>query len=265
MSSKDNSLGRVTAIHVTTTKGFAVRSVESANITRTGIAGNREFFLADIDQRLYSIPKDPIFLGFWTSYDPASGTFTVGHGDQVVCAAPIEFQSPSQRFKFDDREVSGCLAPGPWDELFSRLAGRHLRLAHCTKPGGGYDVHPVTVVSTASLGALGSELNGRPMDPRRFRLNLIVDCGPTPFLEDTWNGQTLAFGEAELNMGEGIPRCLAVENRPEDADRNLQVQRRIRAVRGATPSSWGPSVLFGVYAGVERPGTVRVGDPISTC
>ena len=38
------------------------------------------------------------------------------------------------------------------------------------------------------------------------------------------------------------------------------MQQRIRSVRGQTVGKWGPAVLFGVYADVIRPGTVKIGD-----
>lgn len=254
--------GHVTGLHVAATKGFAVRDVPSVMVESTGVVGNREFFVVDIDGRLYSVPKDPVFLGYWTSYDPESDQYVIGRGATPEVSAELGHPGESRLFDFDDRVVAGTWAPGPWDEWLSDLAGRRLRLARCLEPGGGYDVHPVTLQSTASLAALGTESDGRPIDSRRFRLNLTVDLGSQPFVEDRWDGRVIVVGGSSLRLRGGIPRCLAVEHRPWDADRSLRVQRRIRVVRGATPSSWGPSVLFGSYADVVEPGRVAVGDTV---
>lgn len=263
MTSQTGAVGRVSRLDVAATKGFALRSVPSVDVARTGIVGNREFFLVDIDERLYSVPKDPIFLGYWTSFDRGSGVFSLGRADTTECAAQVRHVGDVRPFEFDDRMVDGWWVPGPWDEALSDVAGRHLRLVHCASPGGGYDVHPVTLQSSASLAALGTELDGRPVDARRFRLNLTLDVGEVPFVEDQWAGQTLAVGACRLRLRSGVPRCIAVENRPDDGDRGLMVQQRISRLRGPMVSDWGPGVLFGMYADVVEPGSVALGDRVA--
>lgn len=253
----------VAQLYTTATKGFALREVEHIQVTASGIAGNREFFLVDVDERLYSVPKDPIFLDYWTTYDPLSNTFRVGQRTIVHTEAEVRPIGPLRPFQFDERTVMGRWTPGPWDEWFSELAGRNLRLVRCAEPGAGGDVHPVTIVSSASIRTLGYEVDGQPVDGRRFRLNMTLELGPDPYREDSWADRVLVVGGCSLKVISGVPRCVAVEHRPYDGDRALQVQRRIREVRGATPSESGPAVLFGMYAGVVSPGPVRVGDRIA--
>lgn len=260
MTAHVEAVGSVARLDIAATKGFALRCVSAVDVARFGIVGNREFFLVDIDERLYSVPKDPVFLGYWTSYERESGLFSVGRADTTECVAAVRHVGDLRPFQFDERLVDGWWAPGPWDEMLSEVAGRNLRLAHCAEPGGGHDVHPVTLQSTASLAALGTELDGRPVDSRRFRLNLTLDVGDGPFIEDAWEGRVLTVGACRLRVRSGIPRCMAVEHRPDDGDRGLLVQRRIRGLRGPMVSDWGPGVLFGVYADVVEPGRVAVGD-----
>ncbi|MEU6103336.1 MOSC domain-containing protein [Streptomyces flaveolus] len=256
------TVGSVDRLEVAATKGFALQGVPEMHVASTGIVGNREFFLVDIDERLYSVPRDPVFLNHWTAYDPASETFSVGRGETAECAQVLGHVGGLRPFRLDDRTVEGRWAPGPWDEFLSELAGRELRLVHCSAPGGGHDAYPLTLQSTASLAALGTETDGRPVDPRRFRINITLDLGDKPFEEDGWHGRALQIGECRLRVCDGIPRCLAIEHRPQDGDRTLQMQARIRRVRGATPSAWGPAVLFGVYADVVRPGRIALRDPV---
>ncbi|WP_041546183.1 MULTISPECIES: MOSC domain-containing protein [unclassified Nocardioides] len=262
MITRVEAAGTVARLYTTVTKGFALREVEHVEVTASGIVGNREFFLVDIDERLYSVPKDPIFLDYWTTYDPLANVFRVGRRTVVECEAAVRPVGPIRPFQFDERMVDGRWTPGPWDAWLSDLAGRNLRLVRCAEPGGGGDVHPVTIVSSASLASLGCELDGRPVDSRRFRLNMTLDLGPHPYREDSWAGRVVAVGDCALRVTIGIPRCLAVEHRPYDGDRKLQVQRHIRDVRGPTPGESGPAVLFGMYAGVVSPGSVRVGDRV---
>ncbi|MDR7255669.1 uncharacterized protein YcbX [Nocardioides sp. BE266] len=263
MLPKPEAVGTVAQLYSTATKGFALREVQHVQVTPSGIAGNREFFLVDVDERLYSVPKDPIFLDCWTAYDPVANTFRSGRRAVVDVEAEVLPEGPIRPFQFDERTVDGRWVPGPWDAWFSELAGRNLRLVQCAEPGAGGDVHPVTIVSSASIGSLGHEADGSPIDGRRFRLNMTLDLGSAAYREDSWAGQVLSVGDSELRVIGGVPRCVAIEHRPYDGDRALQVQRRIREVRGATPSESGPAVLFGMYARVVVPGSVRVGDPVA--
>lgn len=263
MEAQNETVGSVVRLDTAATKGFALRSVSAVDVALTGIVGNREFFLVDMDERLYSVPRDPAFLGYWTSYDRGSGMFSLGQGDTAECSAVVRPVGEIRPFEFDDRMVDGRWVPGPWNDLLSEVAGRNLRLAHCAETGGGGDVYPVTVQSTASLGALGTELDGRPVDVRRFRLNFTLDVGDVPFVEDTWAGRVVAVGACRLRLLSGVPRCIAVENRPDDGDRGLRIQQRISKLRGPMTSDWGPGVLFGMYAEVVEPGSVAVGDQVT--
>jgi hypothetical protein len=84
---KAEQVGTVAQLYTTATKGFAVNEVEHIEVTYSGIVGNREFFLVDIDERLYSVPKDPIFLDYWTTYDPLANVLRVG-GERLSSAKP---------------------------------------------------------------------------------------------------------------------------------------------------------------------------------
>jgi uncharacterized protein len=48
-----------------------------------------------------------------------------------------------------------------------------------------HDEGPVSVITTAGLRRLG-ELVGQPVDPRRFRANLLLDIPGTGFVDDDW-------------------------------------------------------------------------------
>lgn len=240
----------VAQLYTTATKGFALREVEHIQVTASGIAGNREFFLVDVDERLYSVPKDPIFLDYWTTYDPLSNTFRVGQRTIVHAEAEVRPIGPLRPFQFDERTVMGRWTPGPWDAWFSELAGRNLRLVRCAEPGAGGDVHPVTIVSSASIRTLGHEVDGQPVDGRRFRLNMTLELGPDPYREDSWADRVLVVGGCSLKVISGardawlssIVRTTATaHSRCSDASGKCAVPRRASRVlpssSACTPAS----------------------------
>jgi uncharacterized protein YcbX len=118
-------------------------------------------------------------------------------------------------------------------------------------------------VSEASVHALGDERDGRALDNRRFRMTVTV-AGVPAFCEDSWAGRTVEVGDSRVRIRGPVRRCAAVQRHPDgDADSDgVDPLRRIKDVRGVGDSEFGRGLNLGVYGEVERPGLVRVGDPV---
>jgi hypothetical protein len=112
-------------------------------------------------------------------------------------------------------------------------------------------------MSEASLDRLGEETAGE-VDGRRFRL-LFTLAGYGPHEEDEWEGRLLRIGDAAVRVGGPVPRCAATTRDPDTGVRDLDTLRLIKNYRGVRN---GEAIDFGVYAEVEQPGRVRVGDPV---
>ncbi len=160
---------------------------------------------------------------------------------------------------FYGRDVAGHTVEGPWSDALSAFAGRPLKLLRADRAGDGSDVHVATLVSRASVDELGRHagLEASP-DARRFRMLLEID-GCAAHEEDTWQGRLLRIGEALLRIGGPVPRCAVTTQDPETGERDLDTLRVIRDYREPGPSK---TADFGVYAEVEEPGRVRVGDTV---
>ena len=97
------------------------------------------------------------------------------------------------------------------------------------------------------------------VDAGRFRM-LFELAGCDAHEEDGWEGQRLQVGEALLRVGGPVDRCAVTTRDPDTAERDLDSLRVLKDYRGQRESDG--AVLFGVYAEVEEPGLVRVGDPV---
>ena len=115
-------------------------------------------------------------------------------------------------------------------------------------PAGGpfVDLAPVHLLTTASLGAAGT-------DVRRFRPNVLVEVDGDGFVEDDWVGTTVRVGEVVVSPFMRTGRCTMVTKPQPGLERDLGVAKALNAAHGLD---------LGVYCGVERPGVVRVGDPV---
>jgi hypothetical protein len=95
---------------------------------------------------------------------------------------------------------------------------------------------------------------GADFDPRRFRANLLVDSGATEgLIERAWCGGTARAGTAAARIAIPTVRC----SMPSRAQRDLPADPQILKTLAAEADR-----CLGVYAEVERPGRVTVGDPV---
>jgi uncharacterized protein YcbX len=126
---------------------------------------------------------------------------------------------------------------------------------YSTPPGTFVDLAPVHVLTLTSLATIGTEV-GDELDVRRFRPNIAVALdNPDGELPETqWDGAYLAFGEVTLKVSMQTVRCVV----PSRAQPGLEVNREITRAVAAKAQR-----CLGVYCGVERAGTVGVGDRVT--
>jgi uncharacterized protein YcbX len=126
-----------------------------------------------------------------------------------------------------------------------------------TSPLGTYfDLAPIHLLTTASLRALAAHNGGARFDRRRFRPNLLVEPGDdtAALLEVDWCGRRLRVGAAMLAITIPTMRCSMTTHAADgDLAKDTSVLRTI--VRDANQN-------VGVYATVETPGRVAVGDSV---
>lgn len=117
------------------------------------------------------------------------------------------------------------------------------------------DVEPewISIIGTASVADI-ERVVGRPVDPLRFRANVMVG-GTKPWEEFSWVGKTIALGGALLRVEERIGRCAATNVDPATGQRDMTIPRDL--MRGFGHED------CGVYARVIQGGEVAVGDPVT--
>ena len=116
-----------------------------------------------------------------------------------------------------------------------------------------HDESPVHLVTSASLRRL-AVLLGRPVDPLRSRANLVLDVAGTGFVEDGWRGRRLRVGaDVVLALGDGMPRCVMVDEAQPGLPRDGDVLRALAA--------W-HDLELGLQASVAAGGVVTVDDPV---
>jgi uncharacterized protein YcbX len=208
---------------------------ETTEVERRGLAGDRLWAVRDDDGKLGSGKNTRRFRRM-------PGLFRLrGHsGDHVP-----EVELPGgRRFAADDPAGHRAV---------SEVLGRRVTIAR-EAAVVHHDEGPVSLISTAALRRL-RELTGEVVDPLRFRANLLIDVPGSGFPEEEWLGHDLRVGgHVVLRPQRRLTRCVMIDLAQEGAPEHGGLLRAVADHHDLT---------FGVWATVERPGRISVGDSIA--
>jgi len=240
-------------------KGSALHHPEEIRLERDGVPGNREFFLVDPEGRLFGVTRHGPLVQVRSEYETNPDRLTLRFPDGRVVENAVRLGDERVRVDFWGRPVDARLVLGPFSEAYSAYLGRPVQLVRPSARGGAFDTHVVTLLSEASVAELGrqADANG-DVDGRRFRM-LLTLAGCAPHEEDTWEGRRFRVGAAVIRVGVPVPRCVVTTRDPDTGVRDFDSLKEIKAYRGLRD---GKAIDFGVYADVEEPGVVRVGDTL---
>lgn len=248
---------RVQQMYTSPVKSLGLARLDHAYLDKPGIAGDRAFYLIDADGRLFTQREHSPLVQVRTSYEPDSGhlELTLPSG-QTVAGVP-ELGDAVETAFFAGRPVAGHETFGDWSLALSDFAGQRVRLIKADTPGSSFDGFPLSMCSTASLGALARAAGEDSVDGRRFRQNLYLD-GASAHEEDTWIGSEVRVGEALLRVKMADSRCVVTTKSPDTGEPDLDTLKLIASYRTDQPKE----VNFGVYCTVAEPGHAALGDEV---
>lgn len=248
----------IARINVTPLKGTMLHHPDRVELTPEGIPDNRRFFLVDEGGALFSAPDlGPLVqVRAELSGEHLTLTFPEGH----VVEDAVQTGGEALVVDFYGRPVDAVVVEGPFSAAISSYAQRPLRVVRSIRQGDGSDVHRLSLVSRASVAALaaGADHEG-DLDARRFRMDLELD-GCEPYEEDTWDGRRVRVGSAVVRIHGQVPRCVLTTKDPVTGLKDFDTLRQIARQRPRI--SGGGGLPFGMYAEVEEPGSVAVGDEL---
>jgi uncharacterized protein YcbX len=232
-------------------KSMRGERLEKASITSRGLVGDRAWAL--IDQ---------------STGKPVSAKRVADFPKLMDCQARFaqspraDGEMPAVTITLPDGSTAGSES-GVADRALSAWFGRKVKLVAQEPEAPFLDAYPVSVLTTSTLYRLEELTPGSRFDPRRFRMNLILDTGPPGFVENGWIGRQLGIGDAAwLRVAEPDARCvmttLAQDDLPEDRDIMRTLMQYNRLDVGAPV----PQPCAGVYATVAVAGEIAVGERV---
>lgn len=252
-------------------KSMQGEELNAADFTERGSLGDRAYALIDRETGKVASAKNP---RKWARLFDFRAAFV----ESPRAGAPL----PPVRITLPDGTVV-MSAQGDVDAILSRAIGRAVTLgtAALERPSleeywpdieglahrdavtdeamparTFFDLAVVHVLTTATIEKLRELYPAGRFEVRRFRPNVVVAAtsGEKDFVENAWIGRTLALGEeVRLKVTGPCPRCvmttLSQGDLPKDGGILLTAARN-------------NATNVGVYAAVQRGGTLRRGDPI---
>jgi uncharacterized protein len=281
-------VGRIVEVWRYPVKSMGGESLPGAQIGSLGIPGDRGWALRDEQAgEMRGAKKLPVLMRCKARYDaePAADkipavTITLPDGEQVRSGAadinarlselvgrqvtlwplqPADNLEHYRRGMPDNPDMEAELR-----QLFGRLPEEPLpdltnippEVFQYTSPLGTYfDVFPLHLLTTGSLETLAKKNPGAKFDRRRFRPNLLIEPqGATDELPEAgWCGRRLRVGGAVVSLVMPTVRCSMTTQPADELPKDPSVLRTI--VRDGNQA-------LGVYATIEQPGAVRVGDAV---
>ncbi len=258
----------VGSLHRFPVKSMMGEDLESALVTERGLAGDRAYALVEPETNRIGTAKIP---RKWGELFQCHARYDGEPIEEGLLAAEITLPDGS-RISTDASDV---------DATFTRLLSRDVKLVSGAHEGlklestalgkvpesdddptvdfpvinGFFDAAAVHLLTTSSLRCL-SALNpeGR-FEARRFRPNIVVDTPEDDgFLENDWVGKVLAIGsDVRLQVFSPAIRCVVTTHAQGDLPQDASILETAAEHNNAN---------VGIYAMVQQPGRIRVGDPV---
>ncbi len=280
-------VGRVKEIRRYPVKSMAGENLQSTQIGQNGLAGDRAWAVRDeVRGGIRGAKKIPALMRLAARYpsEPAASgsapaeirlpdgttcSTTDADVNQRVSAAIDHAVTLWPLLPADARDHYRRGAPDHADfeqemrAVFARNADEPLpdlmvfppELFEFESPLGTYfDAFPLLLMTETALGTMQTRQPESRFDVRRFRPNVLIDsAGGGDFPEDAWVGHRLRLGDVVAQVTLRCPRCVMTTHGFEDLPKDPGVMRALVKATGGH---------LGVYAAVETPGALRVGDPV---
>ena len=243
-----------------------------AAVTAQGLAGDRRFAVVDEQTGTVASAKQP---RLWRSLLTATAEHVDGSvrvhlpGEPVLVLDDPEADArlstflrrrvrvsstPTAGADIDRAEPEQVLAHG----VEAQVDAPQLVLGQAVSAATFLDYAPLHLITTATLEHVGTPA-------ARYRPNLVLRTPPgtAPYTESAWVGAPMTIGDVALRITLPTPRCavpvLAHGSLPPDplALRVLMAENRIDV------PGFGVLPAAGVYATVERAGSIAVGTTVT--
>jgi uncharacterized protein YcbX len=256
---------KVAWLHVAPVKGLRIEERDRIELGMHGVEDDRLFCVVDVETgRLLNGKRLAPLSTIVARYDLKRDRLELRMANGSTVGASVAIGEPITVTVYG-HEAPGHVVEGPWADALTAELARPVRLVRFDGPGNGHDrarkAAGATLLSTGSLERMRQEAgSAEPVDPRRFRM-LIGVAGTGPHEEDGWIDRRLRVGDAIVVPSGNVGRCVVTTRDPDTAEPTLDTLELLARYRRDVDTT--EPLAFGVWARVERSGTVRRGDGVA--
>ena len=228
-------LMRVVEIRRFPIKSLLGEQLDGVEVEQRGLIGDRLWAVRDVDGKIGSGKNTRRFRRM-------PGLLNLrGHFADPVPAVELP---DGQTFAADDPAGHAAV---------SRSIGRNITIEREAEIQH-HDEGPVSLITTAALRQL-TAVTGEPVDPARFRANLLIDLPGTGFADDEWLDHDLHVGPNTILRPHALQaRCVMIDMAQGGLPEHGQLLKTVAEHHNMT---------FGLWATVVRPGRVAVGNTVT--
>lgn len=252
-------------------KSMLGEELDASYVSERGLIGDRAYALVDQATGKVASAKNPRKWGrlfeFRATYvePPVVGAkipavrFDLPDGDVVTSSRFDSDRLLSQALGATVRLTGSTLEKPSYEEYWPDIEGASKRdevTDEVMPPRTFFDLATVHLLTTATTNRLRDLYPEGRFEARRFRPNLVIEpYRPVrDFVENGWVDRVLRIGEdVRLKVTRPCGRCVMTTLAQGDLPQDLGI------LRAAARHNHGQ---VGVYASVERTGTIRRGDPV---
>ena len=278
-------IGRLQQIGRFPVKSMLGESPGRAEVTASGVAGDRTHALVDVETGKVASAKHPRLWGRLLRFRARLGDGaieialpdgTAVRGDDPDADARLS-GAVGREVRLTSTADPGGLYDYVWEEeglapdevvAGSRTGtegGRPLSTMPLAflAPGTFQDVAPITIMTTAALRTMRHHHPEGRWEQARFRSNLLLDVDADGVVENGWTGRRLRIGAAEFEVTFAAPRCVMTTLPQGDLPKDRAILQTVARQNRQEFAGLGIWACLGVYATVAVPGEVAVGDKVA--
>jgi uncharacterized protein YcbX len=192
--------------------------------------------------RFLMLMRDERLAEFQTRFDDDTGVFTISRDGNLLVKASLRSDEGRARIEAWIAANFREELRGPPKILFAD--------GHSFSDMPAKVLHLVNLASTKAL----AEKLGRPVDPLRFRPNIVIDDAPA-FSELDWMEREVRVPGLTLACEHRTSRCAATNVDPKTGARDMRIPQSLDSLFGHTD--------FGVYLAARKGGRIAVGDELT--
>lgn len=272
------ALGRVVGLRRYPVKSMLGEEVPAAELTATGLVGDRRYALLHRETGRVASGKHPRLwrdlLSCAAAYDGAAVRLTLPDGRTVSSADPdldrVLSDLLGRPVRLTDTLPAAALLDRAVPEEVLRRGIDAAVPVTVSQVGGQDDADnfvdfaAVHLLSTSTLDRVAALSPRGTAEPERYRPNIVVQTEVAGFPENDWCGRAVRIGEqALLRVVARTPRCAVPTLAHGDLPRDAAALRVPAAHNRVSPLPEAePQPCAGAYAEVGQPGLVAVGDTV---